>query len=378
MKSEAKAQVDTERLDFFSLIIPSLDPDEKLAETVTSAINAGISDIILVDDGSAEDKRQIFDGLKDSHPEVTLLRHEVNRGKGAALKTALSYIKENRPGTGGAVTADGDGQHRTEDIIACAKEMRDTGCVILGCRDFSLEGVPFKSRFGNGMTSAVFRIFCGMKLSDTQTGLRAIPAAYFDDMTGVDGSRYEYETNMLIHMGRYGIPYREVKIETIYYDDNKASHFRPIRDSIRVYGLILKYIASSMISSGLDLLLFYLWGEFVFGSDFWGVFASTVTARVISMAVNFTINKNLVFGSRKGIFGTVVRYVCVAVPVMLASWLSVYAISEGLAVLFDVDEVIHIGRTIIKIPIDIILFLISFRIQQKWVFTDKKRGNAHG
>ncbi len=362
----------------FTLIIPSLDPDEKLPATVMSAIEAGIGDIILVDDGSSDKTRRIFDDIASAHAEVTLLRHEVNRGKGAALKTAFSYFLEHRGGSTGVVTADGDGQHRAEDIIACAEEMEKTGAVVLGVRDFSLDGVPARSRFGNGMTSAVFRIFCGMKISDTQTGLRAIPSQYLKALLSVEGARYEYETNMLIFMGRCGIPYREVTIETIYYDDNKASHFRPIRDSIRVYGLILKYIASSVISSCVDLIAFYLFGEFLFGSDFVGTLLTTVSARLISMAVNFTINKKLVFGSKDSVLSTVLRYVALAVPVMLASWLSVYAISEALAAIIGVDAIVHVGRTALKIPIDIILFLISFRIQQKWVFTAKKQEAARG
>ena len=360
----------------FSLIIPSLDPDEKLAQIVSSAIAGGIDDIILVDDGSKEEKRHYFTELETSYPQVTLLTHKTNLGKGAALKNAFSYFLENREGRDGVVTADSDGQHRIEDILACADEMTSGECaVVLGCRNFDLGDVPAKSRFGNRITSLVFRLFFGMKLSDTQTGLRAIPAEYIKTLLEAKGSRYEYETNMLLLMGQRNIPYREVKIETVYYDGNSASHFRPIYDSIRIYGLIIKYAANSLASALVDILAFYLLGAFVFtGNEWMAVLLSIFGARVISCIVNFAMNKRFVFENRSNIARTFWRYVCLAVPVMLASWLTVYALSK-------LAGVGHLGRTILKVPVDTVLFLISFRVQRIWVFADRQqpgRGKPNG
>ena len=355
----------------FTLIIPSLNPDEKLLQTVTSAIKAGIEDVILVDDGSSEDCRHWFTELESAYSQVTLLTHEQNRGKGAALKTAFTWFLENRKGRYGVVTADGDGQHRTEDIIACAREMtQGESSVVLGCRNFLLENVPAKSRFGNRTTSLVFRLFFGMKLSDTQTGLRAIPTEYIRSIMEASGTRYEFETNMLILMGQRRIPYREVEIETVYFDENSASHFRPVRDSLRVYGLILKYVANSLVSSLVDLLVFYLLGQFLFtGGDRMAVLLCTVGARVVSALVNFGINKRYVFESRTGIAHALVRYICLAVPVMLLSWLTVYGLSH-------LAEVGQFGRTLIKIPVDTVLFLISFNVQRIWVFTEKGKSGG--
>ena len=361
----------------FTLIIPSLNPDENLALAVSSAIAAGIDDIILVDDGSSEETRHYFTELEADCPQVTLLTHEKNLGKGAALKTAFTYFLENRKDRDGVVTADSDGQHRIEDIVACADEMTNgEHAVVLGCRDFNLENVPPKSRFGNKSTSLVFRLFFGMKLSDTQTGLRAIPTEYIKTMLEVKGTRYEYETNMLLLMGQRRIPYREVRIETVYYDGNSASHFRPVRDSLRVYGLIIKYAANSLTSSVVDILMFYLLGQFIFvGGGRMEVLLSTVGARVVSSIVNFILNKHFVFESRSGIARTFVRYVCLAVPVMLASWLTVYALSSLAGAGMG-----QLGRTILKVPVDTILFLISFRVQRRWVFADRQRsgGEFHG
>ena len=361
----------------FTLIIPALNPDEKLSQTVHSAISAGIDDIILVDDGSSRDNRHYFTELETALPQVTLLTHEKNQGKGAALKTAFTYFLENRTGRDGVVTADSDGQHRIEDIIACANEMtHGEKAVVLGCRNFELAGVPAKSRFGNRITSLVFRLFFGMKLSDTQTGLRAIPAQYVRELMEAKGTRYEYETNMLLLMGQRHISYREVMIETVYFDNNNASHFRPIRDSIRVYGLIVKYIANSLASSAVDLLMFYLLGQFLFtGGGRLEVLLCTVGARIVSSVVNFVMNRRFVFENHSGIARTFIRYACLAVPVMLASWLTVYGLSRlaraGMG---------QLGRTLLKVPVDTVLFLISFRVQRRWVFAEEQQsgGGLHG
>lgn len=349
-----------------TLIIPSLDPDDKLAATVKSAVEAGFSDVILVDDGSGDDHKKYFYELAEL-PEVTLLTHDVNRGKGAALKTAFAYYLQNRPQSVGVITADGDGQHRTTDIVACAEAMLEHGDIILGCRDFSLSHVPSRSRFGNRATSAVFALFFGMKLSDTQTGLRAIPREYVLRLSEANGSRYEYETNMLLMMSTDSIPFREVKIETVYYDNNEKSHFRPVRDSLRVYGLMIKYAVSSISSSVVDLLAFYLFSKLVFtgtvGAD---VLYATVAARIISVIFNFALNKKLVFQSKGGVIKTLGRYICLAVPILLASWGLVYLLSNVLTI----DNALI--RTLIKLPVDTLLFLVSFRVQRKWVFSDKK------
>ena len=103
-----------------TVVLPSLNPDEKLQKTVASLLAAGFTYLVLVNDGSREDTLRFFP-KEDEH--ITVLRHEVNRGKGAALKTAFRYVLEHRPDSPGVVTADGDGQHRAEDVRRCAEAM---------------------------------------------------------------------------------------------------------------------------------------------------------------------------------------------------------------------------------------------------------------
>ena len=211
-------------LSKISVVLPSLDPDEKLNAVIDGLLEYGFSDIILVNDGSKPENLHYFTDAAQAHPEIHVLTHEVNRGKGAGLKTAFNYVLENRPDCLGVVTVDGDNQHHPEDTRACCEHMLETDRITLGCRDFSLPHVPPRSRFGNKTTSGVFKLFCGITLSDTQTGLRAFPRDTLELMAQVGGDRFEYETNVLLAMKTNDLPFDEVKIRTVYIEENKSSH----------------------------------------------------------------------------------------------------------------------------------------------------------
>ncbi len=356
-----------------TVVIPSLNPDEKLAATVDALIALGFSDILLVNDGS---KNECVPNFPVDRPECTLLTHEVNRGKGAAMKTAFRYYLDSGRTTAGVITVDGDGQHLAEDVLRCAEAMRESREIVLGVRDFSAPDVPPRSKAGNRITSLVFRLFCGIRLSDTQTGLRAIPREHIAAMLDVDGDRYEYETNMLLRLGALGIPYREEKIHTVYIEENKTSHFRPVRDSIRIYGLILKFISSSAISSVVDLGLFFILSLFLPSLlGVWADAAASVAARVVSSGVNFLINQKAVFKSRASTGMAVVRYYILAAGIML--------LSSGSISLFSYLMKMTGGefawlKTLVKLVIDTVLFLLSFRAQREWVFSEKTTSNTEG
>ena len=101
-----------------SVIVPSLNPDEKLVNVVKSLKEKGFNDIILVDDGS-DDNHKVAFVEASKYEGVSVLVHEVNKGKGRALKTAFKYFLENRPDYEGVVTVDGDNQHKAEDVLKC-------------------------------------------------------------------------------------------------------------------------------------------------------------------------------------------------------------------------------------------------------------------
>ena len=291
-------------LSKISVVLPSLEPDDKLVAVIDGLLEHGFTDIILVNDGSKPENLHYFEEEAAAHPDIIhLLHHEVNKGKGAALKNAFRYFLANRPDGFGVVTVDGDNQHHPEDTRRCCEKMLETGHIALGCRDFTLEHVPARSRFGNQTTSAIFKIFVGMTLSDTQTGLRAIPRGDLELLRTIKGDRFEYETKMLLAMKSNGIAFDEVIIRTVYIEENKSSHFHPIRDSWRIYKLILahffRYTLSSLASAAVDTgaysLLSWLLRGILSGLSLTA--AAGICARVVSSLLNFFLNKKLVFES---------------------------------------------------------------------------------
>ena len=362
-------------LSQISVVLPSLDPDEKLLRVVDGLLDHGFTDIILVDDGSKPENLHYFETAAQ-HPQVTLLHHPENRGKGAALKTAFRWFLENRPEHAGVVTVDGDDQHHPEDTMACCQEMLESGKVILGCRDFSLPHVPKRSRTGNHITCTVFKLLCGMTLSDTQTGLRAIPTPAVRAFCEVKGDRFEYETNMLLAMKEQGIEYGEVKIRTVYIEQNKSSHFRVIQDSWRIYKLILahffRFALSSILSSLVDIGLYALLCWLLRDVGGWVLMVVPfVVARAVSAVGNFFINKKLVFHSRVATGGAMARYLCLVVLMLLLQ----LGLSDGVYLLLRIGDDRVLLRTVIYAAVMIGLYFFSFMIQQRWVFakrTNKK------
>ena len=351
-----------------TIVLPSLNPDEKFLSVVTGLVEAGFADIVIVNDGSDADHVKWFEQAA-AMPGTHVLTHEVNQGKGRALKNAFAFVSENRPNSCGVVTIDGDGQHLLQDIIACAKAMLEhEDKVIMGCRDFNAPHIPARSRGGNKFTSTLFKVGCGITLSDTQTGLRAIPKQYLDGFCQIKGERFEYETNMLLQMKRQGIEFVEVSIATVYEGENEGSHFRPIVDSYKIMKLIfvfmlgtfLRYMLSAGTSFVLDLGIYYL--ALRFGNV--SILVATVIARVISSFYNFNVNRKMVFKSEEGYGTTMVRYYALCVVQMLAS--------AGLVTL--VKSYVPGGAfvaTVCKAVVDTCLFVISYQIQKRWVFKKK-------
>lgn len=362
-----------EELSKISVVLPSLNPDGKLLAVIQGLIAYGFEDIILVNDGSEAENLHYFDTAA-AYPQVHLLRHSRNRGKGAALKTAFAWFLENRPEGAGVVTVDGDNQHHPEDTRACALHMLETGRLTLGVRDFSQPDVPFKSRSGNRITSFVFKVFVGMRLSDTQTGLRAIPRADLELLSTIAGERFEYETNMLLAMKENRVPFDEVTIRTVYIEENKSSHFRVVRDSWRIYKQILshffKYTLSSLFSAVVDEALFALLTHLL-QSTLTGMALTALpagAARLASSLLNFFLNKKLVFHRSGGTGKALIRYYSIAVPIALLQ----IGLTHSACLLLRIGEAQTLLRSVIYAAVMIILSIINFMVQQRWVFAKEK------
>ena len=346
------------------IVIPAYEPDDRLIKLCEELYNANIKNMIVVNDGSSKEYNYIFDEIKDKF-NCIILKHQKNLGKGRGLKNAFNYILTNYNSLLGCITADSDGQHSVNDIRKIINELKNnTNDLILGCRNFNENGIPWKSKFGNKLTKIALRFFGGVKVSDTQTGLRGIPKNMMIDLLDTQGERFEFETNMLIESkDKYKI--KEVNIETIYDSkENHSTHFNPIIDSIKIYKNIFKvffkYIFASASSFLIDILLFYYLSTILKRiNENSYIIIATILARVISSIYNYLVNHILVFKSSENKGITALKYFGLVIIQMSLSAVGVHFISKYLS---------DINVAVIKILVDISLFFISFFVQKVFVF----------
>lgn len=224
------------------VVLPSYEPDRKLLKVVEELVESGFSKIVIVDDGSGGSFRAIFEKA-DSYEQTYVIHHDVNKGKGRALKTAFEFALKNFSSIEGVITIDGDGQHLTKDIIACGEKMLELkNSVVLGSRNFNDPSVPARSVAGNKSTSRLFRMIFRIRINDTQTGLRAIPVCFLGKFCEIEGERFEYETNMLLWMKRWKINFFEQPITTVYDPDDYSSHYHALKDSLRISKIMIKFL----------------------------------------------------------------------------------------------------------------------------------------
>ena len=227
------------------VLVPAYQPGDHLLGLLTELREtAPGTRVVVVDDGSSAGSARVLDAARDLG--CTVLRHEKNRGKGAALKTGFRHVAEAHPGEL-VVCADADGQHHVADILRVAGRARDTGRTVLGVRRFD-GAVPLRSKVGNTVTALLFRAVTGRPVQDTQTGLRAYPGDLLDWLQSVPGERFEYEMNVLLEAARAGHQIDEVVIATTYLDDNASSHFGSLTDSVRIYRPLLRFAATSLLT----------------------------------------------------------------------------------------------------------------------------------
>ena len=357
-----------------AVVVPVYNPEPGLVPLCVSLCRL-FPVVIVVDDGSVENRGD-FQKLP---PSVVQLRHAKNRGKGCAIKTALAWLVDHGSDLCGAVFVDGDGQHRPEDAFSVAAKSADKNAVTLGVRDFSRGDIPFRSRFGNILTSWLVRLFFGFPIKDTQTGLRCYPSRLWPSLLLVPGERYEYEMRLFGFLHKYREPLEMNPIETIYMEGNRASHFSPIVDSVKIYrGLFgdvsfarfASFVLSSVTSFGVDIGVFCLLFDVVLGEGVRGrLFWSVVVARCISLVYNFMLNRYWVFrlerAERSTLGGSFSRYLLLAAFIMMCS----YAFTDLLASFFNCGK-----GVLIKMIVDGGLFLASYVIQQRIVFMKRARG----
>lgn len=330
------------------ILIPAYQPDERLVDAVHALRQMGY-DVIVVDDGSDARCAFLFDEVAATGAAV--VTHDRNRGKGAALKTGLRWAIERDPSRG-VVTADADGQHLPADIDAVARQL-DTcpSTLVIGGRHLGADA-PLRSRVGNALSRWAFRGMTGMKVHDTQSGLRGLPASRLPELAALAGERYDYEMNVLLVCARGKLDVCEIPIETVYLDGNRGSHFRGLTDAAWVFARLLRFVASSAMAFGIDMGLYYL--LLALG---WRVASAYAGARVVSACANFAMNKAVVFSHAGNWLKTALQYAALALCILIAgSYACTWLVRWGW------------HPVMAKVVVDVSLFAASFAVQHAWIF----------
>lgn len=335
-----------------TILIPSYEPDERLLSLIRDLKEVSDAPILIVDDGSGEAYRGIFESAKEAG--CTVLTHPVNQGKGRALKTGFDYVRKHGD-PDGVVCADSDGQHLPKDIMRISNAVvENRRRIVLGSRQFT-GNVPLRSRFGNSATRMVYAAATGTAVQDTQTGLRGYSSDMLDWLSRVPGERFEYEMNMLLEAPAAGYEIVEVPIDTVYLEGNKSSHFRPLADSARIYWPFLKFCASSGFAAVLDfvLLLLLQWATS-------NLLLSVVGARICSSVVNYSVNRRLVFArdGESAVRRSMPRYFTLVLLILLLNYV----------VLRLLHETAGFPLAAAKIVTEAALFAVSYAAQRKFVY----------
>ncbi|AVK62043.1 glycosyl transferase [Lactobacillus sp. CBA3605] len=359
------------------ILIPALNPDNKLIQLVQTLLSntelAPITTAItIVDDGSDSAHQAIFSQLLAlTSTKLTILHHTENRGKGAALKTGFTQLQQVYPDLDGIATMDSDGQHTTAALVSCLNKFKNNpDSLVIGVRHFTND-IPFRSQFGNLLTSGLVRLLTHQNISDTQTGLRLIPIKYTQALVNFPGDRFEFEFDMLLQAKKYGVIVIEAPIPTIYLDGNASSHFRVVRDSLAIYSRFLKFSISGLASFVVDISLFALIMWLLANRSLHAIMIATVTARLLSAVVNYLINHHLVFDNAGE--QTVLKYAALLTVQAIASGY----LTTGLTHLLTLLSTGNLMPVLAKIIGDFGLFLISYHIQKTYIFKSTNEATHH-
>ncbi len=339
-------------------LIPAYNPIASLPQYIRDLQVKGLfAEIVVLNDGSREEYGPLFAEVAKIRG-VTVLQHVVNRGKGAALKTGLNHIACHCQDLQGIVTIDADGQHRIEDACHVGQALlAEPNTLILGGRRFDKD-TPIKSWLGNFFTRHSFRLITGLNLFDTQTGLRGIPASMIKDLLLLESNAYEFELDMLIHARHWGFGIREVPITTLYFEGNKHSSFRPLRDSLRIYFVLLRFsivaILSALVDYGIFICIYYLIHP--------SVLLALVGGRAVSLTFNYFNVRHYAFRAHASHWQTLPKYLALA----LFSGATAWALIVGFMNLLGWHVVAA------KIVAEIIMFAINFLIQRDFIFVHSK------
>ncbi|MGI5891425.1 MAG: glycosyltransferase [Bacillota bacterium] len=346
------------------IIIPAYNPNQPLLDLVNGLSAMGFEHILIIDDGTEQKNQWVFDRLL-TLPFCTVIRHDKNRGKGAALKTGLKSFINDFTNYNTAITADADGQHSLEAIRAVSNAVQDkNSCLVLGTRDFSKMNLPFRNKLGKMLTQKILSFFLSQDIVDIQTGLRGIPKGLAAAFLSLSGDSHDYESNVILQCQRESIPIFQVPIKTSFIKKNHGDNYHPVLEALKIYWQFIKFIMVSLITTAIDTVTFMLFVFlFINASPNNYILYATVVSRIISLLINYILNHKTVFHSYAGKRKTLWKYgLLCAINILMSAYLvkSIYLLT-----------VMAVNLAVIKLLVSFILFFFNYYLQKKWVFRTK-------
>jgi glycosyltransferase involved in cell wall biosynthesis len=220
----------------FAVLIPAYDCASTITAVVDGARSAQIGEVLVVDDGSADDT-----AARAAAAGAAVLRLSPNRGKGAALRAGLAALSAR--GATHALSMDGDGQHLARELPAlCAASRAAPAALVVGARRIGTQEVKPIKLFGNRFANRWVEIACGVALPDSQSGLRVYPIAATRALDA-RADRFAFETEVLIRAARAGMVIESIPVD-VYYPppEERVSHYAPLRDTLRIIAVVLRLI----------------------------------------------------------------------------------------------------------------------------------------
>lgn len=226
----------------FAIVIPAYNEEATIFDVVQAALKQ-CDKVIVVDDGSIDKTIEKLSSLP-----VTLIKHEVNKGKAASLWDG--FMAAIDAGVDAIITIDGDGQHSAEDVPLLLDKAADyPKDIIIGARLADKSAIPAKRYYANKFANFWIAWAAGYPIADSQSGFRLYPKALFDSLKISIKHSFVFESEILIKAAQLGIYSHPVKIPAVYKAGARPSHFRGVHDII----LITKMVAKSLYKRGFFL-----------------------------------------------------------------------------------------------------------------------------
>jgi len=342
----------------FVILIPAYKPNSALEQLTLDLTNIlPDTPIIIVNDGSPSNFDDIFNYC-NNFSNVHIIKNAVNIGKGAALKNGINYILNEFQNVEMVITADADGQHHPKDIFKIAETCKkNPNSFILGYRKFD-DKTPFRSRIGNTFSKFFYSFLLGIRLNDTQTGLRALPFELLKETLLIKSNRYELETEQLILSKKLKLKIVQVPIQTIYIDDNKSSHFNPLFDSIRIYFALIRYSISSLTVAFIDFSIFVISVPLI-----QNIITCNILSRLISLFIQYFLLRNFVFKQQKKV--DYIQFLLFFIYCITMGYLS-GVIQCALVESYSLNIILT------KILVETILFFFNFLFLRDILFSNSK------